>query len=429
MMQELYDMMRSKFGISEKVLQYCIQKECELKKQFQSVDEITEYNQLKVLSAMQKNKLSDIHFAATTGYGYNDLGRDVLENIYADVFQTESGLVRPQLISGTHALTVALAGNLRPGDELLSPVGIPYDTLQGVIGIRKEKGSLSEYGITYRQVDLLPGDKFDFDGIEKAINNKTKLVTIQRSKGYQWRVSFSVSQIKELISFIKSINKNIICMVDNCYGEFVEIQEPSEVGADLVVGSLIKNPGGGLAPIGGYIVGKEEFVENAAYRLTAPGLGKEVGATLGVTPSFVQGLFMAPQVVNGSIKTAMFASKLFEDIGFAVLPKSNEKRADIVQLIQMNTAENVIAFCQGIQKGAPVDSYVSPEPWDMPGYDCPVIMAAGAFVQGSSIELSADAPIKPPYHVYMQGGLSWHHGKIGVMIGLQTMVDKGLIQI
>ncbi len=428
-MQELYDMMQSKFGISEKVLQYCIQKECELKKQFQSVDEITEYNQLKVLSAMQKNKLSDIHFAATTGYGYNDLGRDVLENIYADVFQTESGLVRPQLISGTHALTVALAGNLRPGDELLSPVGIPYDTLQGVIGIRKEKGSLSEYGITYQQVDLLPGDKFDFDGIEKAINNKTKLVTIQRSKGYQWRVSFSVSQIKELISFIKSINKNIICMVDNCYGEFVEIHEPSEVGADLVVGSLIKNPGGGLAPIGGYIVGKEEFVENAAYRLTAPGLGKEVGATLGVTPSFVQGLFMAPQVVNGSIKTAMFASKLFEDIGFAVLPKSNEKRADIVQLIQMNTAENVIAFCQGIQKGAPVDSYVSPEPWDMPGYDCPVIMAAGAFVQGSSIELSADAPIKPPYHVYMQGGLSWHHGKIGVMIGLQTMVDKGLIQI
>ncbi len=428
-MQELYDMMQSKFGISEKVLQYCIQKECELKKQFQSVDEITEYNQLKVLSAMQKNKLSDIHFAATTGYGYNDLGRDVLENIYADVFQTESGLVRPQLISGTHALTVALAGNLRPGDELLSPVGIPYDTLQGVIGIRKEKGSLSEYGITYQQVDLLPGDKFDFDGIEKAINNKTKLVTIQRSKGYQWRVSFSVSQIKELISFIKSINKNIICMVDNCYGEFVEIQEPSEVGADLVVGSLIKNPGGGLAPIGGYIVGKEEFVENAAYRLTAPGLGKEVGATLGVTPSFVQGLFMAPQVVNGSIKTAMFASKLFEDIGFAVLPKSNEKRADIVQLIQMNTAENVIAFCQGIQKGAPVDSYVSPEPWDMPGYDCPVIMAAGAFVQGSSIELSADAPIKPPYHVYMQGGLSWHHGKIGVMIGLQTMVNKGLIQI
>ncbi len=428
-MQELYDIMQSKFGISEKVLQYCIQKENEIKSQFQKIDEITEYNQLKVLSAMQKNKLSDIHFAATTGYGYNDLGRDVLENIYADVFCTESGLVRPQLTCGTHALAVALAGNLRPGDELLSPVGLPYDTLQGVIGIRKEKGCLAEYGITYKQVDLLPEDKFDYDGIEKAITEKTKLVTIQRSKGYRWKVSFSIAQIKELISFIKSIKKDVICMVDNCYGEFSEIQEPSEVGADLVVGSLIKNPGGGLAPIGGYIVGKEEFVENAAYRLTAPGLGKEVGATLGITSSFLQGLFMAPQVVNGSIKTAIFAAKLFEDLGFAVLPKSNEARADIVQLIQMGSAENVIAFCQGIQKGAPVDSYVTPEPWDMPGYDCPVIMAAGAFVQGSSIELSADAPIKPPYHVYMQGGLSWHHGKIGVMTGLQTMVDKGLIQL
>lgn len=428
-MQELYDMMQTKFGISQKVLTYCLQKEEQIKEQFQKADEITEYNQLKVLSAMQKNKLSDIHFAATTGYGYNDLGRDVLENIYADVFCAKSALVRPQLISGTHALTVALAGNLRPGDEILSPVGIPYDTLQGVIGIRKEKGSLREYGITYRQVDLLPEDKFDFDSIEKAITKKTKLVTIQRSKGYQWRTSFSIAQIKELIEFIKSIKQDIICMVDNCYGEFVEMKEPIEVGADLAVGSLIKNPGGGLAPIGGYIVGKEEFVENAAYRLTAPGLGKEVGATLGITSSLIQGLFMAPQVVNASIKTAIFTSKLFEGIGFSVLPKSNETRADIVQLIQMESAENVIAFCQGIQKGAPVDSYVTPEPWDMPGYDCPVIMAAGAFVQGSSIELSADAPIKPPYSVYMQGGLSWHHGKIGVMIGLQTMVEKGLIQL
>ena len=428
-MQELYDMMQTKFGISQKVLTYCLQKEEQIKEQFQKVDEITEYNQLKVLSAMQKNKLCDIHFAATTGYGYNDLGRHVLENIYADVFCAQSALVRPQLISGTHALTVALAGNLRPGDEILSPVGIPYDTLQGVIGIRKEKGSLREYGITYRQVDLLPEDKFDFDSIEKAITKKTKLVTIQRSKGYQWRTSFSIAQIKELIEFIKSIKQDIICMVDNCYGEFVEMKEPIEVGADLAVGSLIKNPGGGLAPIGGYIVGKEEFVENAAYRLTAPGLGKEVGATLGITSSLIQGLFMAPQVVNASIKTAIFTSKLFEGIGFSVLPKSNETRADIVQLIQMESAENVIAFCQGIQKGAPVDSYVTPEPWDMPGYDCPVIMAAGAFVQGSSIELSADAPIKPPYSVYMQGGLSWHHGKIGVMIGLQTMVEKGLVQL
>ena len=428
-MQELYDMMQTKFGISQKVLTYCLQKEEQIKEQFQKVDEITEYNQLKVLSAMQKNKLSDIHFAATTGYGYNDLGRDVLENIYADVFCAQSALVRPQLISGTHALTVALAGNLRPGDEILSPVGIPYDTLQGVIGIRKEKGSLREYGITYRQVDLLPEDKFDFDSIEKAITKKTKLVTIQRSKGYQWRTSFSIAQIKELIEFIKSIKQDIICMVDNCYGEFVEMKEPIEVGADLAVGSLIKNPGGGLAPIGGYIVGKEEFVENAAYRLTAPGLGKEVGATLGITSSLIQGLFMAPQVVNASIKTAIFTSKLFEGIGFSVLPKSNETRADIVQLIQMESAENVIAFCQGIQKGAPVDSYVTPEPWDMPGYACPVIMAEGAFLQGSSIVLSAGAPIKPPYSVYMQGGLSWHHGKIGVMIGLQTMVEKGLVQL
>ncbi len=428
-MKELHEIIQSKFGISDKVLEYCIQKESELTQQFQAIDNIAEYNQLKVLSAMQKNRLSDIHFAATTGYGYNDLGRDVLEAIYADTFQAEAGLVRPQLTCGTHALAVALSGNLRPGDELLSPVGIPYDTLQGVIGIRKERGSLSEYGITYRQVDFLPNGKFDFDGIEKAINKKTKLVTIQRSKGYLWRISLSVAQIKELISFIKSIKKDVICMVDNCYGEFVEIQEPSEVGADLMVGSLIKNPGGGLAPIGGYIVGKEQFVQNAAYRLTAPGLGKEVGATLGITPSFTQGFFMAPQVVNGSLKTAVFAAKLFEDIGFSVLPKSTETRADIVQLIQMGSAENVIAFCQGIQKGAPVDSYVTPEPWDMPGYDCPVIMAAGAFVQGSSIELSADSPIKPPYHVFMQGGLSWHHGKIGVMIGLQTMVDKGLIQL
>lgn len=428
-MEMLNTFIKEQFHISEDVLEYCNKKEQEIQSQFKRIEEIAEYNQLKVLAAMQKNKLSDVHFAATTGYGYNDLGRDVLEQIYADVFHAESGLVRPQLISGTHALTVALAGNLRPGDEILSPVGVPYDTLQGVIGIRKERGSLSEYGITYRQVDLLPDYSFDYPAIEKAIHAKTKLVTIQRSKGYAWRPAFTVDEIKELIAFIKSVKKDVICMVDNCYGEFVEITEPTDVGADLAVGSLIKNPGGGLAPIGGYIVGKEEYVENAAYRLTSPGLGKEVGATLGITSSFIQGFFMAPQVVCGSMKTALFASKIFEDLGYAVLPKSQDKRGDIVQLIQMDTPENVIAFCQGIQKGAPVDSYVTPEPWDMPGYDCPVIMAAGAFVQGSSIELSADAPIKPPYNVYMQGGLSWHHGKMGVMMGLQTMRDKNLIEI
>jgi cystathionine beta-lyase family protein involved in aluminum resistance len=378
---------------------------------------------------MQKNKLSDIHFAATTGYGYNDLGRDTLEKIYADVFHTEAGLVRPQIISGTHAINIALSGNLRPGDELLSPVGLPYDTLQGVIGIRPENGSLAEYGVIYKQVDLLEGDKFDYEGIKASITSKTKLATIQRSKGYMWRKSFEVAEIKELIAFIKNINPNIICMVDNCYGEFVDTIEPSDVGADLVVGSLIKNPGGGLSPCGGYIVGKTEYVENAAYRLTSPGLGREVGATLGITPSIIQGLFFAPQVVSGSVKGAVFASKAFEALGFEVLPKADEKRTDIVQAIKMKSAENVIAFCKGIQKGAPVDSFVSPEPWDMPGYDCPVIMAAGAFVQGSSIELSADAPIKPPYTVFLQGGLSWHHAKIGNIIALQTMLDKNLIKL
>ncbi len=428
-MQDLENFIIEKFGINKKVLDYCLEKEMLIKDKFSEIDKITEYNQLKVLHAMQKNGLSDVHFAATTGYGYNDLGRDTLEKIYADVFHTEDALVRPQIISGTHALTVDLAGNLRPGDEILSPVGIPYDTLQGVIGIRKEKGSLSEYGITYRQVDLKSDYSFDYEGIEKAINEKTKLVTIQRSKGYEWRPSFTVEQIKELITFIKNIKKDVICMVDNCYGEFVQTIEPSDVGADLIVGSLIKNPGGGLAAIGGYIAGKEEYVENAAYRLTSPGLGKEVGATLGITTSLIQGLFMAPQVVNGSLKGAIFASKIFEDLGYNVMPNSIEKRADIVQCIQLDTAENVIAFCQGIQKGAPVDSYVTPEPWDMPGYDCQVIMAAGAFVQGSSIELSADAPIKPPYNVFMQGGLSWHHAKIGVITGLQTMYDKGLLKL
>ncbi|MBS4961155.1 MAG: methionine gamma-lyase family protein [Clostridiales bacterium] len=428
-MVDLQTLLQEKFHISKTLLSFTEQIEKELASQFEQTDRIAEYNQMKVIHAMQKNRLSDTHFAATTGYGYNDLGRDTLEDVYADVFHTELALVRPQIISGTHALTVALSGNLRPGDEILSPVGKPYDTLEGVIGIRKERGSLSEYGITYRQVELLPNDEFDYDNIEKAINERTKLVTIQRSKGYAWRTSFSPKQIGELISFIKNIKKDVICMVDNCYGEFVQTIEPSDVGADLVVGSLIKNPGGGLAPIGGYICGKEEFVENAAFRLTAPGLGREVGATLGVTPSLFQGLFMAPQVVCGSVKGAMFAARIFEKLQIPVLPGSMEERADIVQCIKMGKSDKLISFCQGIQKGSPVDSYVTPEPWDMPGYDCPVIMAAGAFVQGSSIELSADAPVKPPYNVYMQGGLSWHHAKLGILCGVQNMLDDGLISI
>lgn len=427
--KETEDFIRKNYGISDKVIEMAERAEEELKEKFAEVDGITEYNQYKVLHAMQKNRLSDVHFSGTTGYGYNDLGRDTLENIYADVFHAESGLVRPQVISGTHALTVALAGNLRPGDEIYSPVGLPYDTLQGVIGIRKERGCLAEYGITYSQTDLLPDGSFDYKGIKDALtgNKKIRLVEIQRSRGYAWRDSFTVEKLGELIAVIKEIRPDVITMVDNCYGEFVQTKEPTDFGADLCVGSLIKNPGGGLAPIGGYIVGKEEYVDNAAFRLTAPGMGKEVGPTLGVTASLIQGLFMAPQVVSGSLKGAMFASRLFENIGIEVLPPSSAKRGDIVQSIKMNSAEKVIAFCEGIQKGAPVDSYVTPEPWDMPGYDCDVIMAAGAFVQGASIELSADAPIKPPYIVYMQGGLSWHHAKIGIMTGLQTMYDKGLI--
>ena len=416
------------FHIDEKVINYCNKIEEEIKPQFEEIDHITEYNQLKVLAAMQKNKLSDSHFAATTGYGYNDLGRDTLERVYCDVFHTEDALVRPQLISGTHALTVALAGNLRPGDEILSPVGIPYDTLQGVIGIREEKGSLKEYGITYRQVDLLADGSFDYDGIRKAINEKTKLVTIQRSKGYDPRPTFSVKQIGELIAFVKKIKPEVICMVDNCYGEFVETIEPTDVGADMIVGSLIKNPGGGLAPIGGYIAGKKECVDRASYRLSAPGLGKEVGASLGLNQQLYQGFFLSPTVVAGALKGAIFAANVYERLGYGVVPNGSESRHDIIQAITFGSAQGVISFCKGIQAAAPVDSFVTPEPWDMPGYDSQVIMAAGAFVQGSSIELSADGPIKPPYAVYFQGGLTWYHAKLGILKSLQQLLDDGVLK-
>ena len=384
---------------------------------------------MKVIKAMQDNRVSDIHFAATTGYGYNDLGRDTLEAVYASAFHGESALVRPQLTCGTHALAVALASNLRPGDELLSPVGKPYDTLEEVIGIRDSIGSLKEYGVSYRQVDLLPDGSFDFENIRKAINEKTKLVTIQRSKGYATRPTLSVARIGELISFIKSIKPEVICMVDNCYGEFVETIEPTDVGADMIVGSLIKNPGGGLAPIGGYIVGRKDCIERAAYRLSAPGLGKEVGASLGLNQSFYQGFFLAPTVVAGALKGAVFAANIYEKLGFDVIPNGTESRHDIIQAITFGKPEGVIAFCQGIQAAAPVDSYVAPEPWDMPGYDAPVIMAAGAFVQGSSIELSADGPIKPPYAVYFQGGLTWYHAKLGILMSLQKLVDAGMVDM
>lgn len=417
------------FSISPQVIALGEMAEEKMKPLLKEQEEINEYNHYKVLHAMQQAGLSDAHLLPTTGYGYNDLGRDTIEEIYATIFSGEAGLCRPQIISGTHALAVALFGNLRPGDEILSPVGAPYDTLQGVIGIRPSKGSLREYGISYHQVELLPDGEFDWDGIANGINSRTKLVTIQRSKGYCWRESFSVKKIGELISFVKRLNPQIICMVDNCYGEFVEEIEPGDVGADLTVGSLIKNPGGGIAPIGGYIVGKKEYVENAAFRLTAPGVGMEAGATLGTNLPFLQGLYFAPHVVKSSIKGAVFASLLFSGVDFPVLPKPEEKRADIVQAISFGSAEKLIAFCQGIQSGSPVDSFVKPEPWAMPGYDCQVIMAAGGFIQGSSIELSADGPLKPPYIAYLQGGLSWPYAKLGILKGVQALHAKGLLPL
>lgn len=419
----------SKLGICKEVYEYGEKIEEELKERFAAIDANAEINQLKVISAMQKNKVSAECFQGSSGYGYNDMGRDTLEQVYAECFHGEDALVRPQITCGTHALALALMSNLRPGDELLSPVGKPYDTLEEVIGIRESKGSLKEYGISYAQVDLLDNGDFDLDGIKKAINEKTKLVTIQRSKGYATRPTLSVDRIGELISFIKNIKPDLICMVDNCYGEFVEDREPLEVGADMIVGSLIKNPGGGLAPIGGYIVGKKKCVENAAYRLTSPGLGKEVGASLGVIQSFYQGLFLAPTVVSGALKGAIFAANIYERLGYKVVPDGTESRHDIIQAIEFNDKEAMIAFCEGIQAAAPVDSYVTPEPWAMPGYDSDVIMAAGAFVQGSSIELSADGPVKPPYAVYFQGGLTWYHAKLGILMSLQKLYDRKLVKL
>ena len=421
------EMMYRQLGISRKVYEYGEKIWEALSGRFQEIDRISEYNQIKVIAAMQNQKVSEACLLGTTGYGYNDLGRDTLEKVYADIFHTEDALVRPQITCGTHALALALLSNLRPGDELLSPVGKPYDTLEEVIGIRPSRGSLKEYGISYSQVDLLPDGSFDYENIRKAIKPCTKLVTIQRSKGYATRPTLSVKRIGELISFIKSIKPDVICMVDNCYGEFVERVEPSDVGADMVVGSLIKNPGGGLAPIGGYLAGKKECIENAACRLTTPGLGREVGASLQALPSFYQGLFLAPSVTANAMKNAIFAANIYEKLGFSVVPNGTEPRYDIIQAITFGKPEGVIAFCRGIQQAAPVDGHVTPEPWDMPGYDSPVIMAAGAFVSGSSIELSADGPIKPPYTVYFQGGLTWQHGKFGIMKSLQSLVEQGMI--
>ncbi len=416
-------------GISQKVYEFGEQILTDLKDRFEKIDQRAEYNQLKVLKAMQENKVSEACLLGTTGYGYNDIGREKLEAVYASVFHTEDALVRPQITCGTHALALALMSNLRPGDMLFSPVGKPYDTLEEVIGIRPSKGSLKEYGIDYTQVDLLPDGSFDFENIKKALltHKNIKLATIQRSKGYQTRPTLSVTRIGELISFIKDLRPDVICMVDNCYGEFVEEIEPTDVGADMVVGSLIKNPGGGLAPIGGYIAGKKECVENAAFRLTSPGLGKEVGASLGILPQFYQGFFLSPTVTASALKGAIFAANIYEKLGFDVVPNATEDRHDIIQAVTFGRPEGVIGFCEGIQSAAPVDSFVAPEPWDMPGYDAQVIMAAGAFISGSSIELSADGPIKEPYSVFFQGGLTWPHAKLGILKSLQRLVDIGFV--
>ena len=417
-----------RMGINSDVLNISDEIINDLSQRFQKIDKIAEYNQLKVVSAFQKNKVAEEHFNTTTGYGYNDIGRDTLEKVYADVFHTEDALVRPQITCGTHALGLALSANLRPGDKLMYISGKPYDTLEEVIGIRPSKGSLAEYGVKYDQVDLLENGEFDLEGIKNKLDGVT-LIGIQRSKGYATRPTLSVEKIGNVIKFIKDIKPEIKIMVDNCYGEFVETIEPSDVGADMIVGSLIKNPGGGLAPIGGYICGTKDCVENCSYRLTTPGLGKEVGANLGVMSLLYQGLFLAPTVVASALKGAIFAANLFEKYNFNVIPNGTESRHDIIQAIEFGKPECVIAFCKGIQAAAPVDSHLTPEPWDMPGYDAPVIMAAGAFVSGSSIELSADGPIKPPYAVYFQGGLTWQHAKLGILKAFQNMVDDDLITI
>ena len=429
MEQNKLETMYQHLGVSPRVYAYGEAVLRALAPRFAAIDQTAEYNQGKVLAAMQKNRVNATHFAATTGYGYDDAGRDNLERVYADVFHTEAALVRPQITCGTHALAVALSANLLPGDELLSPVGAPYDTLEEVIGIRESQCSLKEYGVTYAQADLRPDGSFDYDAIRSAIHERTRLITIQRSKGYATRPSFSVDQIGELIAFCKSVKPDVKVMVDNCYGEFVEPMEPSDVGADMVVGSLIKNPGGGLAPIGGYICGTEECIRRCAYRLSAPGLGQEVGANLGLMPAFYQGLFLSPTVVAGALKGAVFAANLYEPLGFPCVPGATEPRHDIIQAVTLGSAEAMSAFCRGIQAAAPVDSYVTPEPWAMPGYDAEVIMAAGAFVQGSSIELSADGPIRPPYAVYFQGGLTWYHAKLGILMSLQKLVDAGLASL
>lgn len=422
--------LQNTLGLNSKIITLAEECEKDIKDQFYIIEEVREYNQYKVLKSMQNNRLSDIHFNYSTGYGYGDIGRDTLDKVYSDIFHSEDALVRPNIVSGTHALSLCLFGILRPGDELLAITGKPYDTLDNIIGIDNNcQGSLRDFNITYKQVDLLEDGSFDFDSIKNSINEKTRLVLIQRSTGYSWRKSLSLKEIEEGIRFIKSINSEVCCMVDNCYGEFMDFYEPTEKGADIMAGSLIKNPGGSIAPTGGYVAGKSKYVEMAADRLVAPGIGKETGATLGITRLLFQGLFLAPHIVSEAVKGAVFCSRIFSKLGYEVNPSFDASRSDIIQAVKFKNEEALIAFCRGIQLGSPVDSFVSPEPWDMPGYNDKVIMAAGAFVQGSSIELSADAPIRPPYIAYLQGGITYDHAKIGILYAIQEMLEEKLITI
>lgn len=425
MKKELEELLKREFGLSSDMMELAKKAEEEVESEFLYYDEIKSYNEYKVLRAMQKCRLSDIHFNWTTGYGYNDIGREKVEEIFAEVFEAEDALVRSTIVNGTHALTLCLQGILRPGDEMISISSKPYDTLDQVIGLVEDEQSLKSYGISYKQVDLLSNGDFDKEGIREAMlsSKRLKMIYIQRSKGYSDRKSLSVQDIKEVIDFVKAIDHKVIVMVDNCYGEFLETQEPTAVGADILAGSLIKNPGGGLALTGGYICGKKHLVEMVAKRLTSPGIGKECGLTFGMSRTILQGLFFAPSVVSEAAKGAVFCSKLFEMQGYRTFPKAEEKRSDIIQAVQLHSPEEIIAFCRGVQEAAPVDSFVTPEPWDMPGYEDPVIMAAGSFIQGSSIELSADAPIREPYTVFFQGGLSYGYSKMGSLLALKHIMD------
>lgn len=423
-------LLAEEFEVSEKTLDFVEKAENEVREIFESLDEIMQYNQYKVLAAFQKNKVSDVHFAWNTGYGYNDMGREIIERVYADIFKTEAALVRPLIVSGTHALSLTLCGVLRPGDELIYVTGRPYDTLEEVIGIRGEgAGSLAEFGITYKQIELLKNGQMDLDAVKSAISDKTKMISIQRATGYSERPAISLDSIEKCAKLVKSINPDIVMMADNCYGEFLDIIEPTQIGIDIMAGSLIKNPGGGLALSGGYVVGRKDLIEKVSYRMTSPGIGDECGLMFGQTRSILQGLFVAPKTVNAALKGAVLCAKVFENLGYEVFPSYDAKRSDIIEAVKLNSEEALCAFAEGIQMAAPIDAHVTPLPWDMPGYEDKVIMAAGAFVQGSSIELSADGPIREPYTIYFQGGLTYEHSKFGVIKALDNMIRKQIINI